>query len=167
MGGEIEGEKHWCEREVWVSYLSHRPWPRTEPSTQACSLTGIWTCSLSLCRSTPNKLSHISQGEMFPLITVQFSSLFYAFSWRMAWVSLKGTLKKVNIYLIYMHLIMYMMHLWSQFFPLNYTFIDSKISITQGSVSQLCVFVVVVNCSCRSILQLTITFFWWDKYLVF
>ena len=40
-GGEREGEKHWCERETSISWLSSAPWPGPDPATQACGLTGI------------------------------------------------------------------------------------------------------------------------------
>ena len=35
----------------------------TWPTTQACGLTGNWTCELSVCRTTPTPLSHTSQGD--------------------------------------------------------------------------------------------------------
>ena len=61
-GREKEREKHWYERETSISCLLHTPWPGTEPATQACALTRNRTCDLSVCRMTPNQLSHTSQG---------------------------------------------------------------------------------------------------------
>ena len=36
--GEKEGENHWCERKTLIGCLSHAPWLRAEPTTQACAL---------------------------------------------------------------------------------------------------------------------------------
>ena len=60
--GEREGEKHQCEGETSISYLSHTPQPRTKSTTWARALTGNWTSNLSLCRTTSNQLSHTGQG---------------------------------------------------------------------------------------------------------
>ena len=56
-GREVE-----IEREKYQLVASHMPQPGTWPSTQACALTGNLTSDLSVCSSTPNPLSHTSQG---------------------------------------------------------------------------------------------------------
>ena len=60
--GEREGEKHQCERQTSISCPSHMPQPETDPATQARALTRNPTGSLSLRQTTPNQLSHTSQG---------------------------------------------------------------------------------------------------------
>ena len=47
---EREGEEHRCERETSVSYLLYVLRPGTEPTTQACTLTGNQTSDLLLLR---------------------------------------------------------------------------------------------------------------------
>ena len=54
--GEREGEKHQS-----IASLM--------PATQACSLTGNQTGDLSIYRTTPDPLSHTSQGESSHLET--------------------------------------------------------------------------------------------------
>ena len=49
-------------RETLIGCLSYAPWLGTEPATQACALTGNPTCDPLLCRTTPNQLSHTTQG---------------------------------------------------------------------------------------------------------
>ena len=53
--GEREGEKH-------RSVASFTPQLGTWPTTQACALTGNQTCDLLVHSTTPNPLSHTSQG---------------------------------------------------------------------------------------------------------
>ena len=45
-----------------------RPQPGAWPTIQTCALTGTRTCHLSVCRMTPNPLSHTHQGS-FSFIT--------------------------------------------------------------------------------------------------
>ena len=52
--GEREGKKHQCVRETSINYLLYVPQPGTEPTTQACGLTGNRTSDLLLCRTIPN-----------------------------------------------------------------------------------------------------------------
>ena len=56
------GEKHRCERETSIGYLLYVPQPGTWPATQAVALTENQTSDLWLCGTTPNQLSHTSQG---------------------------------------------------------------------------------------------------------
>ena len=58
--GEGEGEEHWCVRKTLISCLSHTPRWRTEPTTQACALTGNWTSDLVLCGKTQPAEPHWS-----------------------------------------------------------------------------------------------------------
>ena len=55
----MRGEKHGCEREVWICCLSHAPnlglQPRSVPSPHQ-------TSDFLVCRMTPIPLSLISQG---------------------------------------------------------------------------------------------------------
>ena len=51
------------ERERNISVVaSCTPLLGTWPATQACALTGKWTCELLVCRQVLNPLSHTSQG---------------------------------------------------------------------------------------------------------
>ena len=59
---EEKGEKHWCATETSVGYLSHTPQRGTWPTTQACAQSRNWISNLSICRMTPNPLSHTGQG---------------------------------------------------------------------------------------------------------
>ena len=52
------------ERETLIGCLSYASLPGTEPTTQACALTGSRTGDLSLCRKMPNQLSHTGQGHL-------------------------------------------------------------------------------------------------------
>ena len=53
------GEKHRCERETSICYLSHAPQLGTWSTTQAHALTRNQTSDLSFCRMTSNPLSFI------------------------------------------------------------------------------------------------------------
>ena len=55
---EREGEKH----QSVASHMCPDQGLGTEPTTQACALTGNWTSNLLLCMSMP-KLSHSDQGR--------------------------------------------------------------------------------------------------------
>ena len=60
-----ESVKRGRETSTWETSkhcLSYAPWLGTEPTTQACAVTRNQTCNLSLCRMTPNQLSHTGQG---------------------------------------------------------------------------------------------------------
>ena len=60
--GEREGKKHQCVRDTLIDCLFECTPTGTGPETQACALTRNQTGNLSLCRMTPNRLSHIRQG---------------------------------------------------------------------------------------------------------
>ena len=60
----MEGEKHWCERETWMGCLLSMPWPGTGLQLKTCTLTGIRTSDILLCRMMPNQLSHTGQGQV-------------------------------------------------------------------------------------------------------
>ena len=67
------GERREKEREiniiVWeitsIGCLLHAHNWGTWPATQACALTGTWTCDLLVHRSAFNPLSHTSQGRNY------------------------------------------------------------------------------------------------------
>ena len=59
--GERKGNKHWCERETSLNFLSYAPQLETEPATQAHAPIGNWTHDLSLCRMMPNEVSHTGE----------------------------------------------------------------------------------------------------------
>ena len=61
-----EGER---ERNIHWLVLTCSP-TRTEPATQACALHGKGTGHLSVCRTSPNPLSHTSQGSFLTNIQV-------------------------------------------------------------------------------------------------
>ena len=58
-GGRKEG------KETSNGCLLYKSQLRTEPATQARTLTGNWTCDLSDCGTMPNQLSHTSQYPNF------------------------------------------------------------------------------------------------------
>ena len=66
--GEREGKKHQRERKTLISCLSYIPWLGNKPTTQACALTKNRTGNLSLCRTIPNQLSHVSQSGIIHLL---------------------------------------------------------------------------------------------------
>ena len=81
--GERKGEKHQCEREISIGCLPYVPQLGTKYATQACALTWNQTSDLSVCRMTPNKLCHTSQGmttslNAQPQTTVQALLLYQA-----------------------------------------------------------------------------------------
>ena len=67
--GEREGEKHQCV----VAF--HVPLLGTCPATQACTLTGNWTCDPLVRRLAVNPLSHTSQGCFHVLTTMNNAAM--------------------------------------------------------------------------------------------
>ena len=61
--GEREGEQHQCVRDTWLP-LTH-PLLGTWRTTQACALTGNWTCDPLVLRRALNPLSHNQSGWFF------------------------------------------------------------------------------------------------------
>ena len=59
-GWEREGEKH--VKDTSFGWLSHAPYWRSWPATQACALTGNRTSDLLIHRLVLKPLSHTSQG---------------------------------------------------------------------------------------------------------
>ena len=57
-GGEKEGGKHQCDREIWISCLSYALQPGTKPATQVCALTRNGNGDLLVCGKTGHQLSH-------------------------------------------------------------------------------------------------------------
>lgn len=56
--GERGKKKNQCDSKTWIGFSP----PETKPETQICDLTGNWISNLSVCRTTPNQLSHIGWG---------------------------------------------------------------------------------------------------------
>ena len=72
-----EGREKEGERNIDQLPLVSTPM-RTKPTIQACALTGNRTHGLSLCRMTPNQLSHTGQG-CISYINVALSIIFHPF----------------------------------------------------------------------------------------
>ena len=53
------------------------PQPGTEPTTEACALSGNWTGDLSLCGTTPNQLSHSGKGHKATLSMLMHLFIYY------------------------------------------------------------------------------------------
>ena len=58
-----EGREKERERNISVWLPLTLPQLGTSPATQACALTGNWTCDPLVCRWALNPLSHTSQGQ--------------------------------------------------------------------------------------------------------
>ena len=71
-----EGEKHWCEREILLSFLSHMSQLGIKSATQAYILTGNQTGDLSPCGMMPNQPSHAGQS----LSLLVMKQLFFLYS---------------------------------------------------------------------------------------
>ena len=56
-----------CERNIGRLPLPYTP-VGTWPETQSCVLTGSQTSDLLVCDTTPNPLSHTSQGSMYAIL---------------------------------------------------------------------------------------------------
>ena len=60
-----------CKRNIDPLHLTH-PQLDTWPATLTCALTGNQTRALSVCGTTPNVLSHTSQGACGSFVVIEY-----------------------------------------------------------------------------------------------